>query len=167
MIASLIAIPIIGVLILLESAIFSRFPLLHGAADLVLLVVIAWALQKRVQTAWQWGIIGGLFVGLVSAQPFWAAMLSYLIAVAVALALRKRVWRAPILAMFIATFILTLLTHLIMIVALRIAGASLPLQQTLNLITLPSVVLNLILAIPIFFLLADLARWAYPEELEA
>jgi rod shape-determining protein MreD len=164
--ATLIAIPILGVLVLLQSTIFSRFPLLHGTADLVLLAVIAWALQKRVQTAWQWGIIGGLFVGLVSALPFWACMVIYPLAVAVALALRQRVWQAPILAMFIATFALTLLTHLITMGALRLSGASLPLQQTLNLITLPSLLLNLLIAIPTFFLLADLAKWVYPEELE-
>jgi rod shape-determining protein MreD len=164
--ATLIAIPILGILLLLQSAIFSRFPLLHGAADPVLLAVIAWALQKRVQTAWQWGIIGGLFVGFVSALPFWVSMVIYPLAVAVALALRRRVWQVPILAMFIATFALTLLTHLITMAVLRLSGASLPLQQTLNVITLPSLILNLLLAIPTFFLLADLAKWVYPEELE-
>jgi rod shape-determining protein MreD len=164
--ATLIAIPILGVLVLLQSAILSRFPLLHGVADLVLLAVLAWALQKRVQTAWQWGIIGGLFVGLVSALPFWVSMIIYPLAVAVALALRQRVWQVPILAMFIATFTLTIITHLIIMGALRLSGVPVPFQQSLNVITLPSLILNLLLAIPTFFLLADLAKWVYPEELE-
>lgn len=165
--AILIAIPILGVLLLLQTAVISRFPLLHGFADLVMLAVIAWALQKRVQTAWQWGIIGGLLVGIVSGLPFWATLAIYLLAVSVALALRKRVWQAPILAMFIATFGITLLAHFISIVAVRITGTSLPLLQTLNLITLPSMILNLVLAIPTFYLLADLAKFLYPEALEA
>jgi hypothetical protein len=38
----------------------SRIPLLHGSADLILLALVAWALQKRVNTAWQWALIGGL-----------------------------------------------------------------------------------------------------------
>jgi hypothetical protein len=164
--ATLIAIPILGVLVLLQTAVFSRFPLLRGTADLVLIAVIAWALQKRVQTAWQWGIIGGLYIGLASALPFWATMIIFLLAVAAALALRQRVWQAPILAMFIATFALTLISHLITMGALRLNGVSLPLQQTLNLITLPSLILNLLMAIPAFFLLADLAKWVYPEKLE-
>lgn len=166
MIATLLAIPILGVLLLLQSAIFARFPLLRGTADLGLVVVIAWALQKRVQTAWQWGIIGGLLVGLASALPFWASLAIYLLAVAVALALRQRVWQAPILAMFIATFSITLLAHSITFIALRVSGVSLPLGQTLNLITLPSLILNLVIAIPAFYLIADLAKWLYPEQLE-
>lgn len=165
--ATLIAIPILGALLILQTAILSRFPLLHGSADLVMLAVIAWALQKRVQTAWQWGIIGGLLVGVVSGLPFVATLAIYLLAVLAALTLRKRVWQAPILAMFIATFGVTLLANFISIVAVRLTSASLPLLQTLNVITLPSVILNLVLAIPTFFLLADLAKALYPEALEA
>jgi hypothetical protein len=166
MIATLLAIPILGILMLLQSAIFARFPLLRGTADFGLVVVIAWALQKRVQTAWQWGIIGGLLVGLASALPFWASLTVYLLAVAVALALRQRVWQTPILAMFIATFSVTLLAHSVTLIALRLSGVNLPLGQTLNLITLPSLVLNLVIAIPAFYLHADLAKWLYPEQLE-
>ena len=164
--ATFIAIPILGILLILQSAVVSRFPLLRGTAEPVLLVVIAWALQKRIQTAWQWGIIGGLFVGIASALPIWATLLIYAMAVVVALAIRQRVWQAPILAMFIATFIVTIFANGIAILSLRLSGIALPLLQSLNLITLPSVILNVILAIPAFYLIADLAKWLYPEELE-
>jgi rod shape-determining protein MreD len=165
--ATLVAIPILGILLIVQTAVLNRFPLLHGAADLVMLAVIAWALQKRVKTAWQWGIIGGLLVGFVSGLPFWATIVIYLLAVVIALALRGRVWQAPILAMFIATFCITLLAHFLAIVALRLGGTALPLLQTLNLVTLPSLILNLVLAIPTFYLLTDLAKHLYPETLEA
>jgi rod shape-determining protein MreD len=164
--ATWIAIPILGLLLLLQTAVLSRFPLLHGAADVVMLAVIAWALQKRVQTAWQWGIIGGLLVGIVSGLPFWATFTSFCLAVMVALALRRRVWQAPILAMFIAVFVVTVLEHLLAMIALRFSGTSVPPLQSLNIITLPSVILNLVLAIPTFYLLSDLAKWLYPEALE-
>lgn len=164
--ATFIAVPILGTLLIFQTAIMTRFPLLHGIAEPVLLVVIAWALQKRVQTAWQWGIIGGLFVGIASALPIWATVLIYVMAVAVALALRQRVWQAPILAMFIATFIVIVFANGIAMLSLRLSGISLPIIQSLNLITLPSVILNVILAIPAFYLIADLAKWLYPEELE-
>ena len=65
--AVLIAIPIMGVLAILQSSLVSRLPLLQGTPDLVMLAIIAWALQKRVQTAWQWSIIGGLVVSFYSA----------------------------------------------------------------------------------------------------
>jgi rod shape-determining protein MreD len=164
--ATFIALPILGILLILQSAIVSRIPLLHGTADLVLLAIIAWALQKRVATAWQWSIIGGLLVTIVSALPLGAALIGYPLAVTFALILRQRVWQVPILAMFISTFVGTLVMHIISLVALRLVGTTLPLREALNLITLPSVLLNLLLAIPVYALIGDLANWLYPEELE-
>lgn len=165
--AVLISIPILGALLILQTVVVSNIPLLNGTADLVLLAVIAWALHKRVQTAWQWGIIGGLFVAMVSGVPFYVPIIGMLAAVGIALLLRQRVWQVPILAMFIATFISTLLMHALTIVALQISGVSTPILQGLNLITLPSVLLNILLAVPLYVLLGELANVLYPEELEA
>jgi rod shape-determining protein MreD len=164
--ATFIAIPILTGLMILQSGIVSRLPLLHGTPDLLLLAVIGWALQKKVQTAWQWCIIGGLIFSLVSALPFGGALLAYIVATAVALYLRRQLWQTPILAMFIAVLVGTFVSHSIAIISLRLAGDPIPIFQALNLITLPSAFLNLILAIPTFALSGDLARWLYPEELE-
>ncbi len=164
--ATLIALPILSLLLIFQTAVTSQMPLLHGTPDLVLLGVIAWALQKRVQTAWRWSIIAGLLVGFVSALPFGTAILGYLLATGFTLLLRQRVWQVPIFAMFIATFLGTVITHAISFSALRLFGDPLPLWEALNLITLPSLLLNLLLAIPLYALIGDLASWLYPEELE-
>jgi hypothetical protein len=39
-------------------------------------------------------------------------------------------------------------------------------MDVLNQITLPSLLLNLLLALPVYVLLGDLAKWVHPEELE-
>jgi hypothetical protein len=49
---------------------------------------------------------------------------------------------------------------------LNFMGASLPFGDTFSLITVPSVLLNLLLAIPILWLMRDLAGWVYPVEEE-
>lgn len=164
--AILIAIPLLSGLLVLQSAIISRITLLHGSADLLLLAVIAWALQKRVDTAWHWSIIAGLMISFVSALPFGVALIAYPLVTGLALLLRHRVWQVPILAMFLATFSGTVLTQALALFALRLSGDPLPILQAFNLITLPSILLNLLLAIPAYALLGDLAGWLYPEELE-
>ena len=164
--ATLLAFPILGILLVLQSAVFSQIPLLQGTTDLVLLALVAWSLQRRVQTAWQWGIIGGLLVGFVSAVPFVVYVVGYLLTVGLALLLRRRIWQVPLLAMFIATFFGTLVIHLATLVALRVNGTVLPLSASINLIILPSILLNLLLALPFFTLFSDLAKFLYPEELE-
>jgi cell shape-determining protein MreD len=164
--ATLLAFPILGILLVLQSAIFSQIPLLQGTTDLVMLALIAWSLQRRVQTAWQWGIIGGLLVGFVSAVPFVVFVVGYLLAVGFSLLLRQRIWQVPLLAMFIATFFGTLVIQMATLVALRLSGTVLPLSASINLIVLPSILLNLLLALPFFTLFSDLAKFLYPEQLE-
>lgn len=161
-----IAIPILSALLIFQSAVVSYFPLLSGTADLILVAVIAWAIQKRVQTAWHWGIIGGLMVGFVSAIPLVVPVVAYLLVIGLALAMRLRVWQAPILAMLVTTFIGTLVVNLASITILRIEGTPIPLLESLNIIVVPSLLLNLLIAIPFYALFGDLAKWLYPEELE-
>ncbi|MFN2176777.1 MAG: hypothetical protein ACK2U3_12570 [Anaerolineales bacterium] len=160
-----ISIPILGSLLILQTVILSRITLLHGSADLIMLAVISWALQKRVKTAWFWAIIGGLLVGVVSAVPFFIPVLGFLMIIAIAAVLRQRVWQVPILAMFVTTFIGTLVVQIISAIALNISGTPLEIFDVLFLITLPSLLLNLLLAAPIYFLFGDLAKWLYPGEL--
>ena len=139
--------------------------MLKGTADLMLLALVAWALQKRTKTAWHWCIIGGLLVSYVSAVPLVAPLLGYIIAVGVALLLKQRVWQVPLLAMFVTTFFGTIIVQLVELAALRISGVVIPFFQSINLVTLPSVMLNLLLALPFYALLGDLSNWLYPEEL--
>ena len=164
--ATFIAIPILTSLMLLQSGILSRIPLLHGTPDLLLLFILAWALQKSVQTAWQWCLIGAAIFALVSALPLGTPLLAYGLATAIALLLRHQMWHVPILAMFVAVLAGTLVSHLVSMFALRLTGDPIPILQALNLITLPSAFLNLVLAIPAYALMGDLASWLYPEELE-
>jgi len=161
-----LAVPILSLLVIFQSAIVSNFPLLHGTADLILISVIAWAIRKRVQTAYHWGIIGALLIGFVSDIPYLVPMIGYLLAVGLALALRQRVWQIPLVAMLVATFSGTLVINLGTIIALRIEGTPLPIVESINLIVLPSLLLNLLLSIPFYTLFGDLAKWLYPEELE-
>lgn len=164
--AVLLSIPILSVLMLLQAGIFSRLPLLRGTPDLLLLAIVAWALQKRVQTAWQWAIAGGVIFNIVSALPFGVPLIAYTLATGIALFLRRLLWQLPILAMLATVFLGTLVSHGVSLIALRLAGDPIPVVQALNLITLPSLFLNLVLAVPLYALMGDLAKWLYPEPLE-
>ncbi|HQL39564.1 MAG TPA: hypothetical protein PKV95_08810, partial [Anaerolineaceae bacterium] len=75
-------------------------------------------------------------------------------------------WQMPLLVMLILTFLGTLVFHLVSIVVFQIMGSNLPLRESLTLVTLPSALLNLLLAFPVYTIVADLAKWLYPTELE-
>jgi rod shape-determining protein MreD len=163
----LVGVILFGGITILQSTIVSRMPLLYGTADLLLLFIVAWALQDRVESAWQWCIIGGIFASLYSALPFGTMIIAYLIATAIARMLKRRVWKAPFLAMLAATFIGTLVVQSASFIVRTISGVNISMISAFNLILLPSLLLNLILAIPVYSIIRDLAGWLYPEELEA
>jgi hypothetical protein len=166
MVPALIALPIFSMLVILQSTIVSRFPLLHGSADLVLLVIIAWALQEQVDSAWIWALLGGLLIGFSSAVSLFIPLAVYLSSNALALMVRRRIWQIPILGMFAITLIGTLLSHVLTALTISISGTALPWLDVFQLITLPSLFLNILLAAPIYAIVKDFASWLHPEVIE-
>ena len=43
------------------------------------------------------------------------------------------------------------------------SGSPLPLDDVFGLLTLPGVLLNMLIAIPVYAVMRDLARWVYPS----
>jgi len=159
---NLIAVPVILFAVVLQSAIVSRITLLSGIADLPLVMLAAWAMQDEVDTAWQWAIATGILVGFVSGLSWIVPVLSYLVVVTLAQVLQRRVWQAPLLAMFSVTFLGTIGLSVFSLVVLRFSGVPLSVADVFGLLTLPSILLNMLLAIPVYAVMRDLARWVYP-----
>jgi rod shape-determining protein MreD len=163
----LVAVPVLVLAILLQTAIISRMTLLGGNADLVLLILVAWGLQERVRSAWVWGAAAGLLVGAISAVPWYIYLASYLAVVAAARLLTRRIWQAPLLAMFAITFMGTLMLLMMTFFYRSVLEIPLAFSQAFIQIILPSVLLNLLLAIPVHALVRDLLRRLYPAEVTA
>ena len=159
---NLIAVPVIILAVILQSAVVSRITLLSGFADLMLVMLAAWALQEEVDSAWHWAVATGVLVGFVSGISWVVPVISYIVVVALANILQRRVWQAPLLAMFSVTFLGTIFSSLLSLVVLRFLGVPLVIGDTLGLLVLPGVLLNMLFAIPVFAVMRDLARWTYP-----
>lgn len=163
MLADWIAFPLLGGLLIIQTAIISRLTLLNGSGDLILLALIAWALHERVRSVLVWVLVGGLLVGWVSGVPLLLPLIGYGGVVALARTIRRQVWQIPLLAMLFVTFWGTLIYHALTIVVLQFNGSPLSWESALTHVTLPSLFLNIVLAFPVYALLNDLANWLYPE----
>jgi rod shape-determining protein MreD len=126
-------------------------------------MLAAWALQDEVDSAWHWAVAFGLMVGFVSGVPWYVYLMGYGVVVALAQLLQRRVWQAPLLAMFSVTFLGTVIVCMLSFLVLRISNVNIPLGDVLGLVVLPSVLLNMLLAIPVFAVMRDLSRWVYPS----
>jgi rod shape-determining protein MreD len=165
--ATIIAIPIMVFLAMLQTVIVSRLPLLLGSADLILLTLIAWALQERVKNTWIWTLIGGLTMSILSALPLMVPLFGYLIATALARIVQNRIWQTPILAMYVTTLAGTLIYQGLVYIVLQFSGTTINIGDALNLVILPSLLLNMLLALPIHTIMVDLSQWVYPLEIKS
>jgi rod shape-determining protein MreD len=159
---NLIAVPILFLAVILQSSVISRVYLLSGVADLPMVMLAAWALQANVDSSWHWAAAMGIMVGFISALPWYVPVISYVVVVALAQMLQRRVWQAPLLAMFSVTFLGTVFLNLFTYLVMRIGGVDMPFEDVLGLLVLPGVLLNLLLAIPVYAIMRDLSRWVYP-----
>jgi rod shape-determining protein MreD len=166
-VAIVLAFPVLILSLMVQMVVLSRINLLHGTADIILLVLIAWSLQEKARTAWVWVLFGGLLVGFVTATPYYIYLISYFVIIVIVRLLRRRVWHTPLIAMLVVTIIGTFIEQVLIIVGLKVVGQPISWQESLTLITLPSVILNLLLALPVYGVITDLASWVYPvEEIE-
>ncbi len=165
--ALLAGIPVLGLTFMLQTSVISRMMLLSGNADLILLVLAAWALQERVRGVWIWGAAASLLAGLISGIPWYIYLVGYLSVIGAARLLIHRIWQAPLLAMFAVTLIGTVELLMITFVRQTLFESRLPFSDVFLQIVLPSVLLNLLLAIPVHALVRDLATRLYPPEVAA
>ena len=71
---NLVALPLLGLAVIAQSTIISQFSLLSGYADLILVILVAWALQKGVVTAFHWAFLVGIMMGFASRMPWLVTM---------------------------------------------------------------------------------------------
>ncbi|KAA3648848.1 MAG: hypothetical protein DWQ07_01225 [Chloroflexi bacterium] len=151
---------------ILQVTVVGRINMLEGAADLVLLVLLGWVLHARAEGVWQWGVLAGAFIGITSAQPVWLPIISYLSITAVGYLIQTRVWQIPLLNLLTTTIAGTLIIHSLTSVYLTVIGTPLQLSEIFNLVILPSIFLNLLIALPIYSVMTAITNWVYPPEVE-
>lgn len=163
----ILSIPILAFISILQSAVVSRLPLNQGVADLMLVLLVAIALQKRITTAWQWSIIGGLLIDFSSGLPFGIFTASYMLATALAMVIRERIWRFSFLMQLLVVLTGTVISQALSYLVLFLQGASIEFVTVLQVITMPSIILNFMLSLPIFILTRDVLDQINPLEQNA
>lgn len=159
----IIAIPIFLLTAMLQSASISRLPLIHGTADLSLLVLIAWGIHSRSSMTWLTAIAAGFIFTLFSQVNWMAVVIPYLLIMMFTRFLHGNFWNSPMIVMLIMSVFGSMVLHLATVLFLFVEEISINLSQAFSEIMLPSVFLNLLLALPFYFLVKDLLRWVNPQ----
>lgn len=162
----LISFPIIILLMVLQTTFIREITLLNGAADLFLILIAAWALQSKDNSAWFWAVFTAALYGYISAVPWYVFIVTYLSVVMMAKFIRGKLWQSPLMSMFIITIVGSIILYVLTIIGLRFEGVSYPMQSTLVRVIIPSIFLNLVLAIPMYAIMKDIAVRVFKGEVE-
>ncbi|NPA92706.1 MAG: hypothetical protein GXO56_03395 [Chloroflexi bacterium] len=164
MMASLSGLVVLALATALQSAVFSQIRLLQGAADIVLLTLAAWYMHEETPASWVWAGLAGLMVGTLSALPWWLFVMAYGVVAGFAMMLRRRLWRTSIFSYLTVVLLGSLWVQGVTFAYLRLRGTPLDVRSALNLVMFPSLLLNLLFALPVYSLMDEWTAWFFPEE---
>ncbi|GAP41561.1 restriction endonuclease subunit S domain-containing protein [Flexilinea flocculi] len=157
----IISFPILILCSIAETTLFSHIQILHGSADLMMLIIIAWALHSSTRYSWFWFLFAALLMTYISALPMYGYFIIYGILWLFILFLKKRVWQMPVILMLFLTIFGTILNTAFSIGSLYFGNVKINFKLMITQITIPSLILNLILAIPVFAIMNDIADTLY------
>ncbi|MBN1200697.1 MAG: rod shape-determining protein MreD [Anaerolineae bacterium] len=158
-----IAIPVLMVAAIVNSAVMPEFRLGGGAPDVVFLLVISWGLLVDVRAALTWAVIGGVMQDWLSIAPLGTSALGLAMVVFAADTAFRQVPRGSLLIPPLVAGAGTVAYHLIVLGVLGLTGTTVPIGQGLYYVTLPTVIYNTVLIVPVFRVMGTIHRWLSPR----
>jgi rod shape-determining protein MreD len=153
-----IAAGLLAVAALIQSVLGPSLPLVHGRADLVLVVVIAWAILRGSVEGAIVGFLGGMLLDTVTYTPFGInTALFGLIGYAVGLP-EVTVYRGNLPYFLGVTVIATFVYHTLYFLILQALGNLMPPLLETYATALPAALLNALLVPPTFVVCRRLVR---------
>jgi rod shape-determining protein MreD len=162
--ATLIGIPVLAILAILQSVIFNDLTLLDGRPDLILLCVVAWGIIGRSRDAMIWGFLGGLFLDQLSGIPLGTSAIILVIIAYMVSFTEGRFWEANFLMPMGVMILFSLIYYFFNIVIIWFLGKPMDLSFLVVRVILPSTFLNLLLALPAVQIIRSLSRSVHPPE---
>jgi rod shape-determining protein MreD len=145
--------------ILIQATLLTRVRLWGVTANLLLVIAVTWSLGRGLSQGMLWGFVGGLGLDLVTGLPLGASALG-LMAACVPSSLGKGTIFAGNLALPIVIVALaTSLYGWVVLALLRLTGSPVDWLASTVRVILPEMILNCLLIVPVYPLLA---RWSRP-----
>ncbi len=155
---TIIGVPLIAVLVIIQTSIISRLNISYGSADLVMVFLIAWILCENRRSGIWWAVAAGFFMSYISAVPFYSYLIGYVLIGLICMEVKKRMWNIPLIIMIVITFLGTVIYLMISFATISFFYSSLPLIESIEKIVLPSAAINMVISIPVFVIIRDIHR---------
>ncbi len=159
-----VAIPLMIVLTVLQTAVLPRFPVLGYVPQLSFLVAVSWGLISGMEQGVIWAFIAGICQDLFTVAPVGGSAITYMAAVLLVTAVVRVLPTNRFLLPMLLGALATLVQQLLYFIYLRLFGYGLTLPALTGL--LPLVVLNGVVILPVYWLTLMLNRTFRPRAVE-
>lgn len=159
-----IAIPLMALLSIVQSAILPRVPVLGVVPQLLFLVALAWGLLRGLEQGLIWAFVAGIFVDLFSLTPLGLSSLAFMAAVTPAILLQNVLPPRRLLVAALMAMLSTIIYLLVYFIALRFFQLGMSIDALLEM--LPLALLHGILIVPIYALMQSAIKMAQPRRVE-
>ena len=139
-------VPLLTSVALIQTVLLSRVNLWGARPDLMLLIVLVWAVVRGVNEGLVWGFIGGLIVDLLSGGPLGGTVLALLSVVFLAGQLWGQGLTSPVVRLLLPAFLSVVVYHLVLLLVLAWTGHAVDWGFALLRVAGPSALLNTVLA---------------------
>lgn len=148
---------------LIQSGLTPHIRILGAGPDLVLLCVLAWALDAPLEQGVVWAIVGGVIQDLLSVATTGISAVGLLLLVFATNAFTGQVFGLRVLLMLGLTAGGSVAYHLVQMILLALTGHQVNLIRDLGYVVLPGMLYNLALALPVYWFIRRLQRRFLPE----
>lgn len=159
-----IAIPLMVVLGLVETAVLPHFPIFGQTPQLALLFALAWGLLYGVEEGAIWAFFAGIFTDLFSITPVGVSSLAFMVGVTAVSWAKQALPTSRMFLPLALSGLATIISYILSLVLLRLFGTVANFQ---SIVILPNLVLINVLAIlPIYWLLFIINRAVRPRQVQ-
>jgi rod shape-determining protein MreD len=156
-------VPLLGILAIFQSVVGPRLSLMNVRPDIILLVVVAWALFNGSREGILWGFVGGLWMDFLGGGPMGGSSLALMAAALIAGLGHNRFFRNNPIVPFGIALLGTLIYSLVYLSILALIGHRLEFHRMFLELVVPVTLYNSVLMLmltPLF------TRWFGQRELE-
>lgn len=145
-----ISIPVLALVVALQSSLLPDYRLLSGQPSLMLLVVLSWAVHADWDEAIFWAFAGGIMQDLLAPVPTGTSVIAPLLMIYALKTLQFSMFSLSLLLLVGFALIGTVVHHIILIVALAITGYPVDVLTMIPNFTLPTLLFNLVGVLPVY-----------------
>lgn len=159
-----LAIPLMLVLGLVETAVLPHFPIFGLSPQLAFLVALAWGLLYGIEEGAVWAFFAGIFTDLFSITPVGVSSLAFMVGITAVIWATQALPTSRVLLPLALAGLATVISFIIELVLLRLFGTITNFQ---SITVLPNILLLHVLGVlPIYWLLYLINRAIRPRRVQ-